>query len=223
MPGPSEFLEFVEREPELEIDLKWTAELLSPGCGLAPMFQLPCWRPLPACCFKMRRQSEHSWVDVFAMRISVKNFLLLAIFLVLWTGIHHLSGLHVDPGKLPNRSAMLRSVFASALGSVFFLLFPLFSQDRSSMLLPTFIFFAVALSASLGVRSLLWSSPAARFQKCFASHPDRNRRKRPPRASAPEVIGGRRTQSLSRPWLRRFAFAARSSRRHCKGSSRAVN
>jgi exopolysaccharide biosynthesis polyprenyl glycosylphosphotransferase len=115
--------------------------------------------------------TEHSWVDVFAMRISVKNFLLLAIFLVLWTGIHHLSGLHVDPSKLPNRSAMLRSIFASALGSVFFLLFPLFSHDRSSVLLPTFIFFAVALIGSLGVRSLFWSLPPRVLKN--TSHPIR--------------------------------------------------
>src|SRR6476661_4666520 len=89
---------------------------------------------------------EHSWIDVLAMRISIKNFVLLAIFLMLWTGIHHLSGLHVDPGKLSNRAALLRSAFASALGSVFFLLFPLFSSEHSSVLLPTLIFFAVALS-----------------------------------------------------------------------------
>ena len=168
--------------------------------------------------------SEHSWVDVFAMRISVKNFLLLAVFLMLWTGIHHLSGLHVDPGKLPNRSAMLRSVFASALGSVFFLLFPLFSQDRSSALLPTFIFFAVALSiGSLGVRSFCGACRRAFSRMLRRPIRTVNCRKRPPRAPAPQVIGGRRTQSLSRPWLRRFAFAARSSRRHCKGSSRAIN
>jgi exopolysaccharide biosynthesis polyprenyl glycosylphosphotransferase len=105
-----------------------------------------------------------SLVDVLAMRISVKNFVLLTIFLVLWTGIHHLSGLHVDPSKLPNRSALLRSAFASAFGSVFFLLFPLFSREESSILLPVFLFFAVALSASLCTRSLLWSLPSRVFK-----------------------------------------------------------
>lgn len=96
-------------------------------------------------------------INVFAMRITVKNFVLLAIFLVLWTGVHHLSGLHVRPSKLPKRSALWRAAFASALGSVFFLLFPLFRREQGSTLLPMLLFFAVALGASLSIRSLLWS------------------------------------------------------------------
>jgi exopolysaccharide biosynthesis polyprenyl glycosylphosphotransferase len=112
-----------------------------------------------------------SLIDVFAMRISVKNFVLLAIFLVLWTGIHHLGGLHVQPRKLRKRSAMCRAAFASALGSVFFLLFPLFSREHGSILLPMFIFLAVALGASLCTRSLLWSVPPRVLK--HTSHPIR--------------------------------------------------
>jgi exopolysaccharide biosynthesis polyprenyl glycosylphosphotransferase len=112
-----------------------------------------------------------SLIDVFAMRISVKNFMLLAIFLVLWTGIHHLGGLHVQPRKLRKRSAMWRAAFASALGSVFFLLFPLFSREHGSTLLPVLIFLAVALGASLCTRSLLWSIPPRMLK--HTSHPIR--------------------------------------------------
>src|SRR5947209_7814270 len=81
--------------------------------------------------------------DILAVRISLKNVLLLLLFLFLWAFTHQLVGLHTDLQRLSRRALALRSLGASSFGGVFFLLFPLFSHNRPSSILSTaLIFFA---------------------------------------------------------------------------------
>lgn len=110
-----------------------------------------------------------SFSTILSERLSVKNFLLFTLFLVIWTGIHQLSGLYRNPLHASWRSLVLRAASASALGSIFFLLFPLFSHEHEMpLLIPTLIFFCIACSGSLLARSALWpvlSSYAAAQQR----------------------------------------------------------
>ncbi len=110
-----------------------------------------------------------SFSTVLSERLSVKNFLLLTLFLVIWTGIHQLSGLYRNPLKRSWGSLAFRAASASACGSVFFLLFPLFSHEHDMPLLtPVLIFFSAACTSSLLARSALWplfSSYAAAQQR----------------------------------------------------------
>jgi len=100
----------------------------------------------------------NSFSEILAVRFSMKNVLLLTLFLVLWTGIHQLSGLYVDFRHAVKSSIMLRVVSATALGSTFFLLFPLFSRSNNTPVFTSLlIFFAVALTGSLIARWALWS------------------------------------------------------------------
>src|SRR5579875_406400 len=103
--------------------------------------------------FESAKTSLTSFADVLSMRISVKNFLVLTLFLLLWTGIHQLSGLHFSVRhRRPRRFSARRVIIATALGSLFFLLFPLFSNSPSPDFIGVLLFFAVALCASFAVR-----------------------------------------------------------------------
>jgi exopolysaccharide biosynthesis polyprenyl glycosylphosphotransferase len=97
-----------------------------------------------------------SFSTVLSQRLSVKNILLLTLFTVLWTGIHQLNGLYRNPLGVSFRSLVFRAACASALGSVFFLLFPLFSEEHKLPLTESVVvFFATSYSASLLARSAL--------------------------------------------------------------------
>lgn len=88
-----------------------------------------------------------------AERISIKNFLLLTLFLIVWTGVHHLSGVYRDVRGGTIGTPALRILFASALGSIFFCAFPLFSNGRAGEIFnPVLVFFAIASLESLLVR-----------------------------------------------------------------------
>lgn len=90
-------------------------------------------------------------------RLSVKNFLLLTFFLVVWTGIHHLSGIYMSAYRTAMLSYGMRALAAVALGSVFFFVFPLFSRERSpGIFAPVLVFFVVASFGSLLLRWVLW-------------------------------------------------------------------
>lgn len=110
-------------------------------------------------CIVGERRFGHSETlqSALAERLSIKNFLLFGVFLILWTGIHQLSGLYVE-GKAAGKPVLtFRVVAASALGSIFFLVFPLFSNgNQSPVFVPVTIFFLAALLGSLGVRAVVW-------------------------------------------------------------------
>ena len=100
---------------------------------------------------------EISFSTVLSERLSIKNFLLLTLFLVFWTGIHQLSGLYRNVLQMSWRSLVLRAAISTSLGSIFFLLFPLFSHQREMPLFtPVLIFSVSAFFASFTVRSALW-------------------------------------------------------------------
>ncbi len=122
-------------------------------------------------CLRLVYTGPHtaSFSTVLAQRLSFKNFLLFTLFLVVWTGIHQLSGLYRNPAVTTWRSLASRAVLACALGSIFFLVFPLFSHEHEMPLLaPVLIFFCAACTGSLLARSALWpllSSYAAAQQR----------------------------------------------------------
>lgn len=98
-----------------------------------------------------------SFSTVLSERLSVKNFLLLTLFLVFWTGIHQLSGLYRNVRHMSWRSLVLRAAVSCSMGSVFFLLFPLFSHQREMPLFtPVLIFSISAFFGSLVFRSAIW-------------------------------------------------------------------
>lgn len=94
---------------------------------------------------------------ILAQRFSIKNFTLMLLFLIIWTGIHQLMGLYTIPPHIPRRTIALQTMLASILGSAFFFLFPLFSNERNrSIWVPVLLFWAAASSLSLIVRLILW-------------------------------------------------------------------
>jgi exopolysaccharide biosynthesis polyprenyl glycosylphosphotransferase len=96
--------------------------------------------------------------DALAQRLSIKNFLLLTSFLIVWTGIHQLTGVYTDFRPLKTTTSVLRILFASALGSAFFIVFPLLSNGRvGSIFFPVLIFFSIASLESVLVRWILSS------------------------------------------------------------------
>lgn len=103
-------------------------------------------------------QSQHSSLGgIGSVHLSPKNFVLLTLFLVTWTGVHQLCGLYTDR-RLSRRALYLGSISAALAGSLFYLLFPFFSTDSQPQLLtPVLIFFSVAAFLSLSARSPLWS------------------------------------------------------------------
>jgi exopolysaccharide biosynthesis polyprenyl glycosylphosphotransferase len=94
---------------------------------------------------------------VLAQRISIKNFTLMLLFLIIWTGIHQLMGLYAIPPHVQRRILALQTMLASLLGSAFFFLFPLFSHERRRpAYVPVLLFWTAASVISLIVRLMLW-------------------------------------------------------------------
>ena len=96
---------------------------------------------------------------ILAQRFSIKNFTLMLLFLIIWTGIHQLMGLYAIPPQIHRRILALQTMLASLLGSAFFFLFPLFSNERHRpVYVPVLLFWMAASAISLTVRLLLWPS-----------------------------------------------------------------
>ena len=99
---------------------------------------------------------------MLAMRITVKNFLILGAVIVVWTGIHQVMGLHSNVRAYSKAKLISKTVVAALLGSTVFLLFPLFSKDNRSLVRPECTFFLSALVLSLGIRLAARRSPPQR-------------------------------------------------------------
>ena len=103
-----------------------------------------------------RGRGGSSVTDILSVRVTVTNCFELGLFLVLWTGIHELLGLHRGIREFSQASLMGRIVLASAVGSVWLLLLPASSHTFRPIGKPELIFFAGAAVSSLIVRLTIW-------------------------------------------------------------------
>ena len=97
-----------------------------------------------------------SVAETISVRITVKNLLLLALFLMIWIGIHEFFGLHDGLRDRSQRALIARAIAASALGSIFFLFFPLTSQTFEGVWKPELVYFTGALCCSILMRTPFW-------------------------------------------------------------------
>ena len=95
--------------------------------------------------------------EFLALRVTVKNLLLLGIFVFIWANIFDRSGLYDSPRF--NRVRILRIVIACACGSFFALLFPLTSRSGAFRLSAVLWLWPISSSLSVLVRFLI--SPLA--------------------------------------------------------------
>jgi exopolysaccharide biosynthesis polyprenyl glycosylphosphotransferase len=95
--------------------------------------------------------------EFLALRVTVKNLLLLGIFVFIWSSVCSRSGLYDSPRL--NRVVILRIVIACACGSFFALLFPLTSRSGAFRLSAVLWLWPISSSLSFLARFLL--SPLA--------------------------------------------------------------
>jgi exopolysaccharide biosynthesis polyprenyl glycosylphosphotransferase len=88
-----------------------------------------------------------------ALRVSVKNVLLIALFALLWSGVCHGFGLYKKQRR--NAEAIMRATAASISGGLFILLFMMTSRAGLFGLSAVFLAWFLAISATVAVRLLL--------------------------------------------------------------------
>ncbi len=88
-----------------------------------------------------------------ALRVSVKNVLLITLFALLWSGICHTFGLYRQERRNPE--TIMRAAAASVCGGLFILLFMMTSRAGLFGLNTVFLAWGLAISATVAVRLLL--------------------------------------------------------------------
>jgi exopolysaccharide biosynthesis polyprenyl glycosylphosphotransferase len=88
-----------------------------------------------------------------AIRVSVKNVLLITFFALLWSAICHAFGLYQKQRR--NRDAIMRAAAASVCGGLFILLFMMTSRAGLFGLNAVFLAWCLAISSTIAVRLLL--------------------------------------------------------------------
>lgn len=88
-----------------------------------------------------------------ALRVSVKNLLLITFFASLWSGVCHMFGLYRVQQR--NRDATMRAIAASVCGGLFILVFMATSRAGLFDLKSVFVAWCLAIGATVTVRLLL--------------------------------------------------------------------
>lgn len=88
-----------------------------------------------------------------ALRVSVKNLLLITLFALLWSGICHAFGLYRKQRRNPD--AIMRAAAASVCAGLFILLFMMTSRAGLFGLNAVFLAWCLAISSTVAVRLLL--------------------------------------------------------------------
>ncbi len=88
----------------------------------------------------------------FALRVTVKNVLLLGLFSLVWTSIFRFLGLYNLYGTKRRRDEAIRIIKACSLGSVFVLLFPIISVTGAFSFRAVLFFWFVATAAAVFAR-----------------------------------------------------------------------
>lgn len=99
-----------------------------------------------------RRMPEDA-TGFLALRVSVKNVLLMTFFALLWSGICHAFGLYRKEGRNPE--AIMRAAAASVCGGLFILLFMMTSRAGLFGLNTVFLAWGLAISSTVTTRLLL--------------------------------------------------------------------
>ena len=89
---------------------------------------------------------------------TLHHFFLLVLFLITWTGVHHLFGLHAPISTLNLKSLASRVLLSDALGCFFILTLAVQNHALGYSVTPTIVFFLSALACSMFFRVIIWQS-----------------------------------------------------------------
>jgi exopolysaccharide biosynthesis polyprenyl glycosylphosphotransferase len=106
-------------------------------------------------CLYFGSSGHSNFSEFLSLRLSVRNVLLLIVFLMLWMSFHQLAGLDEKP-RLGFQGLFLRLLAVESAGTAFFLVFCLFSHNHLAVTALAVIFLTTAFSLSICARLILW-------------------------------------------------------------------